>query len=1091
MHGLTSDKLNLIVTMLDERLYDLITLNETWFNWRVPNLLEHPYLVCHSLQYREPPRPQFHLPGGCALLARPQTHRAITSLALNDAVRWTYQGQRAAVVYLSPSVPVDEIPAFLHACGEVDLLMGDVNAVRGRNNTRTNTLQHQLEVNGLGWLEPQGQISRTDHVFSRPNGVLAYSTIPSATLGISTDHALALVVCVKKVAIGPRLKKERLPGSCTYDYRSLQSPDFRLRAAAKLKVSAMYAKSQQSITRALQYYEDISLAVIKNAARPSRRRGQIYKMNDLRRLAGDVDDLLLTAVQAIADRLFTPTRTPVPPTHVQAHTGDPLRCWKRITRAEEVAQRPKVVSDTPDGCPLSDVTERFSSLWTPSRREPRLRNMTFAYPQRHSKILSYITVESVRRAIIEYDPDTASGTDGISIILLKNLRRGAFAHHITTAFRIFARLSVSPPRWNKSLTILIPKDRGSTCPVARTRPISISPMFRRLFEKVTLPALQSHPMMQLRPAQTGFQKGMSTAINIVLLHTELQDKRLRTAFLDLTDCYDRLSFAYQRQIFKEKGVDPHTRNLLISMTQLDATTTISINGQFTQEITRQRGVPQGSIWSPFLYNLAADKLVEMVEQKNATFEITENYPKICRPIGLYADDASLQAVSDERLEMLVEVVEQWCTMSDMQISYGKCAALGTDSALSVSAGNTIEPVDRAQYLGVIFHVGEQGRGLDWASYFQQRLRGTQMVFRALCRLAKSWHPGRRLALVRSFIVPRTEYMAGVFFWCLLATATSPSTPNRKKICLLAAALKKHVKWGKVLKILDEEWTKWSAFILGGGGLPGLKWRAPAIHGLETPSCRFVELGILLRKHLEPLKGKIPGLNDAMTGLSMDKWGKLKRKEKEQLKTNMKKDKVIRLSTSYGPLGKRITSSARSPFGVDKVFQVSCARLCTSLIRWRQGTWGFRRFTVCVCGRPYYFGHWKKCEAVVPRVMENEIENMLASRERDENALNEKLERWEQQLAAAPGQAEERSRFTAHTRPQPAMRRRMRARTRSNRWLSQQEKDEAETGGETIQEIDRFTGEDDMALMREIHGEDDRKDKSDHEDDQFWTADEFE
>lgn len=1057
VHGLTPEKLETIVTVLDEEKYDVVALNETWFQWRVPDLLDHPYLICHSLQFRERPLPHLPLPGGCAVFAHPKHHSRITSTPLNDAVCWSFQGQKAAVIYLPPSLDVPHIRDYLDACGELDLLVGDVNAVKGRNNTRSNTLLCHMRTGGLEWLVPEGRISPTDHLFSRPHVAISYATVPLAHLGIASDHPLGLEAVVRGKTAERRARKERLPGSCTYDFRALESPDSRIRAAAKRSLIAAYADIQTSVANALRFYDEASLAILESASRPGFRQGLKYKLKDLQEIVSSVDEILVNALQNTADKLFKLSREPLPPTHLQAGTGDPLRNFKRITRAEQVLKRPQIVSDSAAGCVVEDVTRRLTELWTPSRQEKRMRELSFVYPERHSKVLDYVTVEAVRKAIIAYPIDKASGTDGLAIVLLKNLRRGAFAHHLTTAFRIFARLSVTPLRWNESLTILIAKDEGRTCPAARTRPIAVSPMFRRLFEKVTLPALQAHPKLQLRPAQTGFQKGKSTAINIALLHVELQDKRMRTALLDMADCYDRLSFAYMRDVLKERKVDAHTRNLIISMTQVGSSTVVSVNGRFTRKIMRHRGVPQGSGWSPFLYNLAADKLVEMVEAKNATFPVTEALPYVPRPIGLFADDSSVQAMSDERLILLINVVVQWCALADMKLSWPKCVALGTDSNLLGlgEADSLIRVEERARYLGVDFRIDAKGRGVDWEFYFRHKLQGARIVFRSLCRLAKSWHPGRRLALVRSFLCSRLEYMAGLFFWIAATDANLSPRTSRKSVIAIARHLRADKTWAPVWKDLDQEWGRWSKFILGGSFVGGGHSRAPTVHGIEPPSRRFVELGVLLRKQLLTLKKKMPIMQGTTEALGMHRWGKLKRmEERGPLNALLKREKVVRLIAGYGELGKRISVEARSPSGTDRIFQVKCPALCTALIKWRQGTWGFRRYTKCVCGREYYFGHWLKCASVSPKVREREIEGLLEAPSIPEAVIRGKLERWEIQLADTPGQEEEVSRLTVHTRPTPAMQRRLRsaASTRPNDEIDSATLDE---GWNTAVEVDGF------------------------------------
>ena len=121
VHGLKPEKLASIVSLLDHHHCDIVCICESWFDWRVPDLFEHPYLVCHSNAFRLPPKPNFHLPGGCALFARPPDHSQICAQPLNDAIRWTYQGRSGAVVYFPPSLHPEDIPAYMSACGEIDL----------------------------------------------------------------------------------------------------------------------------------------------------------------------------------------------------------------------------------------------------------------------------------------------------------------------------------------------------------------------------------------------------------------------------------------------------------------------------------------------------------------------------------------------------------------------------------------------------------------------------------------------------------------------------------------------------------------------------------------------------------------------------------------------------------------------------------------------------------------------------------------------------------------------------------------------------------------------------------------------------------
>jgi hypothetical protein len=74
------------------------------------------------------------------------------------------------------------------------------------------------------------------------------------------------------------------------------------------------------------------------------------------------------------------------------------------------------------------------------------------------------------------------------------------------------------------------------------------------------------------------------------------------------------------------------------------------------------------VWSPFLFNLACDELIKQTEENNNGFVVTPAKPLVSRPIGLFADDASLQAVTDDRLEALVGVVHDWCRSAGVNAS---------------------------------------------------------------------------------------------------------------------------------------------------------------------------------------------------------------------------------------------------------------------------------------------------------------------------------------------------------------------------------------------------------------------------------------
>ena len=528
------------------------------------------------------------------------------------------------------------------------------------------------------------------------------------------------------------------------------------------------------------------------------------------------------------------------------------------------------------------------------------------------------------------------------------------------------------------------------------------PMFRRMFEKVTLPFLEDHPQLQLLPAQTGFQKHKSTAINITLLQADLQDKEVRTVLIDMADCYDRLSFAYQLKVWKQRKLEPYLITLMTSLVHREMTTRVLVEGQLSNPICRRRGVPQGSVWSPFLYNVAANELVRLVQRRNRA--LPHSLP---RPIGMYADDTTLQARTDDNLEGLVDALLEWCNEAGMKIAWQKCAALGCDRDIQAADGNVIPVSESARYLGLPFRVDHRVRGVDWSQYYNSLIPRITRQTNFVRAVASSWHPGHRLTVVRTFLRPVIEYMGGLFFWTtLLDTGITRAARCRRATFGTWSTLfqKKENRYGDAWRELDAIWKTWMTFVLG---TRQARPSAASMTGIEPPSLRFVELGLLLWAQLRNIPAA-PGLEGALRTLRIAHWERPAEVNVTEIKNSIRRKRVGRLETRYGMCAAKITAPQRTASGVDRVFHVLDKALCTALLRWREARWGYKRFTRCVCGADFHFAHFRSCDKVEPTVTAAGVERYLSESNIPERNLASLFTQWETQLEAVPGQAPDTS-----------------------------------------------------------------------------------
>ena len=112
------------------------------------------------------------------------------------------------------------------------------------------------------------------------------------------------------------------------------------------------------------------------------------------------------------------------------------------------------------------------------------------------------------------------------------------------------------------------------------------------------------------------------------------------------------------------------------------------NRRLATRIKRVHGVFQGSILSPFLFNIFIDPLAVLL---NSEVTLT--------PEALfYADDIVLKAKSNDRMRTLVWLCEIWAMENGMRWGIKKCGAVGSKGVFQLN-GELIPSVSRYKYLG--------------------------------------------------------------------------------------------------------------------------------------------------------------------------------------------------------------------------------------------------------------------------------------------------------------------------------------------------------------------------------------------------------
>lgn len=197
-----------------------------------------------------------------------------------------------------------------------------------------------------------------------------------------------------------------------------------------------------------------------------------------------------------------------------------------------------------------------------------------------------------------------------------------------------------------------------------------------------------------------------------------------------------------------------------------------VNHTLTSTIQRQRGLFQGSIIAPFLFNLYIDDLAEAIDELGAvqnpldapttTAGNNASEPECTQrfhfPPGLlFADDVVLFAKLIRHMQALLALVQSWSDDNGMTIGIDKCGTF-SDEQLQIN-DKAIPVVQTYKYLG--FPTTQ--RGIAWQQHVDDGATKASKLLRFLQQWSDTWPEYVRLAIGRAFVRPIFEYGAQLIY----------------------------------------------------------------------------------------------------------------------------------------------------------------------------------------------------------------------------------------------------------------------------------------------------------------------------------------
>ena len=770
--GLNEPKLANYNSMLQQNLIDIIILQEHWF-LHFDSIKSSPFFITSSDKPFTPLNRTCR--NGILLLASPVAKPRIHILKKTfNSLAFTFDDLVICTSYLQPSLSPAEISSELSKLPSPHLFIGDFNYRMGiQNNDKgysTNTVDRRQAIIrkttswNVSWVKPDyastpSLSSRTDHCFIVNEATCDIKVRSPHDFDIDSDHNMMFVNLVWNES----------------DLMKTKANDQRLYRLYLRKLDLPYQRERfvtmfDTLCKA-SYFDDYMgqwIAKLTNDRQSRKSARQVLtKLNDgLTRLiwiagvktlgcydvakAKTADDNLLDKIKDVDD------------------PDEAILMFKRAQRS----RRTVLISGNDGVEPDKDAMNFFGNLWREEMPPDDLLETSHGLDLDVSITLDSKQIKSI---LMKYPASKSCGIDNIHVKMLKVLWKSKlFVDCLTKMFNLCLTIGLTPVSWNCGVTVLLPKKDFQTT-AADTRPVSLTPMFRRLFEKCLYEQWEStnEAFIRLHDYQAGARKGYS-AFSQALVNHDISCGRPITILLDIQKAFDSVRHKDLFRILKDRGIPDYALSLIKSLFLDDMRTRVVVNDGRSDEIKITRGIFQGSVLSPRLFMIWFDDLADQLNRLRPNDEM---------PSALFfVDDIVLKAVDDDHARAMLAVCDQWSFQFGVKFNLTKCVVMrqkrrnGCDPLLLY--GVALSEVASEKYLGV----PTSARGMDLCQLLDNQLDDARKTMKKLYAVGEHWPEGLRARIVKTFVISQLNYCApAIGLWIELNMRSDTFALLRKKM----------------------------------------------------------------------------------------------------------------------------------------------------------------------------------------------------------------------------------------------------------------------------------------------------------------------
>lgn len=275
------------------------------------------------------------------------------------------------------------------------------------------------------------------------------------------------------------------------------------------------------------------------------------------------------------------------------------------------------------------------------------------YPRVLSQEGPQILTSEVEHAIRITKGDKAPGDDEITIEYLKHMGDKATSL-LTKLYNSIYETGIIPNEWLQSTFITLPKKpKARKCKDYRT--ISLMSHTLKVFLRIIYHRIRAKCEDHLSNSQFGFRKGLGTReaiLSLVVMAERCLDMRkdLYVCFVDYEKAFDRIKHEKIIEELNRIGLDGKDIRIIRNL-YWQQTAAVQVENEKTETIDIKRGVRQGCVLSPLLFNIYSERIIQ---------EALDGRPEGIKINGMiinnirYADDTIVIADSEQDLQTLMD-----------------------------------------------------------------------------------------------------------------------------------------------------------------------------------------------------------------------------------------------------------------------------------------------------------------------------------------------------------------------------------------------------------------------------------------------------